>query len=170
MLLLLAACAQAQERDFGGATHAVGFSGGGVIGTGLTYRVYMSRSYLQGTFFGRVTHQDDIKDLMGGVSYGRVLSEITLVKALPPTALVFVSGVDGRYSEFEYADGVTNEDPGFEKSMRAGAGIALEIGNTFSPGLLFSIGTAYAFAMEQSGDNWKWNLGPQMNFGILYNW
>lgn len=169
-VLLLFVAASARASDYGSAKGAVGFSGGGVIGTGLTYRLYLSRSFLQGTFFGRVTRQDDITDLMAGVSYGHVLSEITLVKVLPPTALVFVGGVDGRYSEFPHTEGVTSEDPGFEKSMRAGAGIALEIGNTFSPGLLVSVGTTYALAMEQLNGSWEWSLGPQMNLGLLYNW
>lgn len=170
MLLFVSASACAQDNEFHHAQHAIGFSGGGVIGTGISYRTYLSRSYFQGAFFSRVNSLDNLADLMIGASYGRVLSEISIVKALPPTALIFVSGIDGRYSKNQFVDRVVSEETYTEKSFRTGAGVALDIGNPFTPGLLFSIGTTYALSMERVNGGWDWNIGPQVNIGLFYNW
>lgn len=143
------------------------------MGPGLTYRIYSSRSFFQGTFFARMTSRDDISDFMMGASYGRVLSDISIAKALPPTALVFVASINGLYSKDQYLARVSSEENGEngnEKSVHSGVGIALEIGNTFSPGLLFSLGTTYTLSMDRLDSHWEWNLGPQANVGMLYNW
>lgn len=169
-LLFLAESTHAQESGFGGARHALGFSFGSTAGPGLTYRLYSSRSFFQGTFFARFTSREEIADFNVGASYGHILSKISIVKALPPTALVFVAGVNGVYSKDQYLDSVNSEEIGDENSVHTGVGIALEIGNTFSPGLLFSLGTTYTFSMDRLDSDWEWNLGPQINIGMLYNW
>ena len=170
LALLLAEAVKAQENPFGSAKHAVGFSAGGAMGAGLTYRVYSSGSFIQGSFFARANRREDINNFMIGASYGRKLSEISIVKALPPTALVFVAGLDGVYVKNQYDEDIVEQDSGNEKALHTGAGIALEIGNTFSPGLLFSIGTSYVLAIEQNDGKREWNLGPQVTVRMLYNW
>ena len=125
---------------------------------------------MQGAFFARANSRDDIDNLLVGISYGHILSEISIVKALPPTALVFITGIEGQYLKEQFVEGVIGDEYRNEKALRTGAGIALEIGNTFSPGLLFSIGTTYVLAMEQINGNWDWNLGPKLNVAMLYNW
>lgn len=170
LLLLLLVPVQASGNDFGSARHALGFSGGSAMGPGLTYRYYSSRAFFQGAFFTRITSQDDMTDFMLSASYGRIISEISIVKALPPTALVFIASIDGRYSKDQYINSVNVGETDDEKSVHTGAGIALEIGNTFSPGLLFSLGTTYTLSIERQNGNWEWNLGPQVNVGLLYNW
>jgi len=170
IFLFLLEPAQAKESGFGKARHAVGFSIGSTMGPGLTYRFYSSRSFYQGAFFARVTSRDDISDLMMSASYGRVLSNLSVVKALPPTALVFVTGIEGLYSKDQFSNRANNGDTGNEKSVHTGLGIALEIGNTFTPGLLFSLGTSYMLSVDRLNSSWEWNLGPQVNVGLLYNW
>ena len=170
LFLLLAGSAQASESRFSSAKHAVGFSVGSSMGPGLTYRIYSPSSFVQGVFFSRANSRDDITDFMLGASYGRIISEISIAQALPPTALVFVASFDGRYSKDQFDYSVNGDESGDEKAMHAGGGIALEIGNVFSPGLLFSLGTTYVLGIEQQSDNREWNLGPQINMGLLYNW
>lgn len=86
------------------------------------------------------------------------------------TTLILVTGIEGLYSKDQFIDGVNTEGSDNEKSVHTGAGIALEMGNTFSPGLLFSLGTSYMLSMEKVGGAWEWNLGPQVNSGLMYNW
>ena len=170
LLLFLADYTYAKDSRLGSARHALGFTGGSATGPGLTYRMYSFQSYYQGSFFARFNSRDDISDFIVGASYGRVLSEISIVKALPPTALVFVSSINGVYSKDQYLDSVSDGETGDEKSIHTGVGIALEMGNTFSPGLLFSLGTTYTLSFDRQDNNWEWNLGPQVNVGMLYNW
>lgn len=169
-LLLLVESSQASDNEFGSAKQAVGFTVGSTVGPGLTYRIYFSHSFYQGAFFARANNQDDITDFTISASHGRVLSEISIVKALPPTALVFVTAIEGRYSNNRLIEGLNNDEPLNEKSVHTGMGIALEIGNTFSPGLLFSLGTTYALSVKKQYTDWQWSLGPQINAGLLYNW
>lgn len=169
LFLPIANPAYAQESS-GSVKQAVGFSGGSAIGPGLTYRRYFSRSFIQGAFFTRVRSRGDVTDFLLGASYGRVLSEITIVKAMPPTALVLVAGINGVYSKDTYVSRVNSEENTDEKSLHTGVGIALEIGNTFSPGLLFSLGTTYTLSMDRQAGSWEWSLGPQVIAGLLYNW
>ncbi len=170
VVFLMSGSVCAEETEFPPARHAIGFGGGGVVGTGLTYRHYHENFYSQFAFFARITEQDNLSLLMGGVSLGRKLSELPVSKALPPTALVFFGGVSGNYSKKDIAEGNPDELRDIERSVQTGVGIALDIGNTFTPGLLFSIGTTYALSMEDTGDQWEWDLGPLVNFTILYNW
>lgn len=169
-LLFMVESINARENGIGSANHAIGFSGGSAIGPGITYRIYSSRVFFQGTFFTRINSRGNVTDLNMGASYGRVLSEITIVKALPPTALVFVAGINGVYSKEQFSGSVSIANADDEKSVHTGAGIALEIGNTFSPGILFSLGTTYMLSMDRVDIGWEWNLGPQINVGLLYNW
>ncbi len=169
-LLFLAESVLAQENTFGSARHAVGFAAGSTVGPGLIYRIYSPKSFYQGALFIRANSQDDISDFMISASHGRVLSEITVVKALPPTALVFTTVIEGRYSKSRLIEVGSNEQIHLEKSVHTGVGIALEIGNTFSPGLVFSIGTSYSLSVKKMNTDWEWSLGAQINIGLLYNW
>lgn len=168
--LLFAHHANAQDNALGSAKHAVGFTGGGAVGSGISYRMYRERSFYQASFFIRANRREDLNNFVVGGSYGHILSEISIVKALPPTALVFVAGVQGLYSKAYPENDVSNQTLEVNKSFQTGAGIALEIGNTFSPGLLFTLGTTYVLSLENNDGESEWNLGPQLNIGMLYNW
>lgn len=158
------------QDGVGSARHALGFSAGSAAGPGISYRRYFSRSYLQGNIFTRIRQEEGLSDLFAGVSYGRILSEISTVKALPPTALVLVGGVDGRYSDNQTIDATESDTTASKKAIHTGLGIALDIGNAFSPGLMISLGTTYALSMENQNSDWQWRLGPQVIFGLFYNW
>ena len=167
---LCAGYAQADQSVLGSARHAVGFRAGSASGPGLTYRLYTPRSYYQGSFFARANRRNKLSDLILGVSWGHILSELSIVKALPPTALVFVTGIDGRFSNNEPVENSSTGQTIDEAAVNTGLGIALEIGNTFSPGLQFSVGTTYTLSIEKQTADWQWSLGPQVAFGLLYNW
>ena len=167
--LYLPLAAQAQDGEFASARHAVGF-GGGASGPGLIYRAYLPRSFIQGAFFARANRSDKLADLMLGATYGRILSELPVSKALPPTALVFVTELDARYSKGQFTDSIAAEVIDTQKSAHAGVGIALEFGNTFSPGMLVSFGITYALSVDERDSTLEWNLGPVVNVGLLFNW
>ncbi|MDH5546386.1 MAG: hypothetical protein OEZ43_12395 [Gammaproteobacteria bacterium] len=162
-LLLLVSNVYAEDNSFGSAKHAFGVSAGTASGGGLTFRQYLSNGFLQGRFFSVANGYDKLTNLLLGASYGHVLSEISMVKALPPTALVLTIGADGHYTQ----DDIVGS--GFNK-FASGVGVALEIGNTFSPGLMFSIGMNYALVMDKDIGSWNWNLGPQLDVSMFYNW
>ena len=44
------------------AKHAVGFSAGGAVAAGITYRTYFPRSFIQGSFFARATSREAINN------------------------------------------------------------------------------------------------------------
>ncbi len=170
LCLFLLETVTAQETAFDKASHSIGFIAGTTFGAGITYRSYAGPSYLQYSFFARTGSQESASRYMLGLSYGRVLSEIKIVKALPPTALVFVTGLDGLYNKEQSFDSNQKETFRTNKSAHAGVGIALEIGNNFTPGLLFSLATTYVLSLERIDGVSEWNLGPQIYFGLLYNW
>lgn len=158
---------QAAELDH--ASHAIGFAGGSAQGAGVTYRHYKTQSFYQGQFFLRDNSRNQLTDLMLGISYGKVVSKISVVKSMAPTTLLFVLGGDARYLKNRFVAGV-NELPGGERSVHIGAGVALDIGNTFLPGLVFSLGTNYVLALIRKDQQSEWNLAPHVNVGMLYNW
>lgn len=170
-VLLCSLCwlVQSQASDYGKANQAIGFGGGSAQGPGITYRNYRALSFIQGQFFARDDSRDQLTDLMLGISYGKVISQITVVKAMAPTTLLFVSSADARFTKDRIIGGI-NSQPEEEKSLHIGAGVALDIGNTFSPGLVFSLGTNYVLALIQKEQKSEWNLAPHINVGILYNW
>ncbi|MDH5728248.1 MAG: hypothetical protein OEZ58_04620 [Gammaproteobacteria bacterium] len=169
-LFLLALSAEAADNNYPASRYAVGFAGGSIVGTGLSLRRYSHSSYVQSSLFVRVNRQDGLANLLAGLSYGRMISEFSVNRALPPTAVVFLTGISGSYSGRQRASDAPTPESNSENIVSTGAGIALEIGNVFTPGLLFSIGTTYTLEMQQLASQWQWDLGPQMNFSMLFNW
>lgn len=165
LLLSLSALVQANEQQTDNAKGAIGFGGSSAIGVAFNYRRYFDRQFIQGGMYLRGNSENMLNDANAGLSFGHVLSEMRVARFLAPTALVLVGAVDSRYVN-------QTSDPGGDYFVyHAGAGVALEIGNTFSPGLLFTLGITYSLNIEDyARAETQWNIGPHMLFGTYYNW
>ncbi len=154
--------------------HGLGFSGGYVLGTGLTYVHYLGPHSLQVSFIGDV---DDYQtDLKLGLSYGRYLHHVSQPRSLFPVALKFIAGLDIRYqgnqveTDIIPADGPINNDNYNSYFYHLGAGLGIDMGNPGKPGLTASLILTYALSLEEVNQRREWEFGPLPAGGIVYNW
>jgi hypothetical protein len=168
--LLVAQQAQASE----GLKHGIGFSGGYILGTGITYVHYLGSHMLQGSFIGDVDR--DKTDLKVGLSYARYLHRVDEPRSLLPVALKFIAGVDVRYQDgLVDTDVIVADEPviyleGKSYFFHTGAGLGIDIWNPGKPGLVFSVIVTYALSLEEVNQQREWELSPLPAAGILYSW
>lgn len=154
--------------------HGIGFSGGYVLGTGLTYVRYMGPHMLQVSFIGDV--DQDNKDLQAGFSYARYIHRVNEPRSLLPVALKFIVGMDVRYQDgFVDSDIIVFDEPVTIEDDSAyfyhlGAGLGIDIGNPGKPGLVLSLIVSYALSLEEVNKNREWELSPLPAIGVLYSW
>lgn len=157
-----------------GLTHGVGFSGGYVLGTGLTYVHYLGSHMLQGSFIGDVNH--DKTDLKVGLSYARYVHRVDEPRSLLPVALKFIGGVDIHYQDgFVDTDVIVVDDPvlyqeGESYFFHTGAGLGIDIGSPGKPGLVLSLILTYGLSFEEVNRKREWEVSPLPALGILYSW
>lgn len=154
--------------------HGIGFSGGYILGTGLTYVRYLGPHILQGSFIGDV---DQYKtDFRIGLSYARYIHQVKEPRSLLPVALKFIAGLDIHYQEgvvdsdvIVYDDALLteNQDAYF---FHTGVGLGVDIGNVGKPGLVLSLILTYTLSLEEVNNKREWELSPLPAAGILYNW
>lgn len=154
--------------------HGIGFSGGYILGTGLTYVHYLGPHMLQASFIGDV---DDYKtDFKLGLSYARYIHYVRKPKSLFPVALKFIAGADIRYQDgLVDSDVIVFDDQMLYEEDRSyfyhiGAGLGVDMGNVGKPGLVFSLILTYALSLEEVNNKREWEFSPLPAIGILYSW
>lgn len=154
--------------------HGLGFSGGYILGTGITYVHYLGPHMLQASFIGDVNRDDT--DYRVGLSYARYLHRVDEPRSLLPVALKFIAGVDVRYQEgFVETDVIIPNEPILYQKDKAyfyhtGIGLGFDIGNPGKPGLVFSVMVSYALSLEEVNQKREWEVSPLPAVGILYSW
>lgn len=163
-----------QARASEGLKHGIGFSGGYILGTGITYVHYLGPHMLQGSFIGNVDRNKT--DYKVGLSYARYLHRIDEPRSLLPVALKFIAGVDAHYQNgFVDIDVIIPNGPvAYQEAktyfFHTGAGLGFDIGNPGKPGLVFSAMVAYALSLEEVNQKREWEVSPLPAVGILYSW
>lgn len=154
--------------------HGIGFSGGYILGTGLTYVHYLGSHMLQASFIGDV---DQYKtDLKVGLSYARYIHHVSAPRSLLPVALKFIVGMDVHYQDGPVnSDVIVYDEPIFFEDYKTyffhtGAGLGIDIGSPGKPGLVGSLIVTYALSVEEVNKKWEWEISPLPAVGILYSW
>lgn len=168
--VVVAQQAQVSEK----VTHGLGFSGGFILGTGLTYVHYLGPHMLQVSFIGDV---DEYKtDFKTGFSYARYIHHVNAPRSLLPVALKFIAGVDIHYQDGLIETDVINNDEfiNIEEDktyfFHTGAGLGIDIGNPGKPGLVGSLILTYALSLEEVNKKREWEISILPAAGILYSW
>ncbi|MDX1811293.1 MAG: hypothetical protein R3240_05055 [Gammaproteobacteria bacterium] len=167
------ALAQDSHTDTG-VKHGLGFSGGYILGTGLTYVHYLGPHMIQASFIGDVDQNKT--DYKAGLSYARYLHHVTEPRSMLPVALKFVIGMDVHYqdgyvnSDVIVYDNIVTDNEYATYFFHAGAGLGIDIGNPAKPGLVLSLLITYALSLEEVNKTREWEISPLPAIGILYNW
>lgn len=167
--------AAAQEVSSSGSVkHALGYSGGYVQGSGLTYMRYFGSHIVQATFNPDVSGNN--KDMQAGLSYARYLHQIHQPRSMLPVGLKLVAGFDVRYQDgyidsdiIAFQDQIVNRENDVY-FFHSGAGLAIDIGNPTQPGLVLSLILSYALSLEELNRDKQWEISPLPGISFFYNW
>ena len=182
LVLLLAmasaslAMANAKESETPkAASQAVGFSGGWITGSGITYRRYFGDHFLQGTFFGIISDSANNAYVNTAFSAGTYLHKLKAFGIMPPLGLKIMAGADlvveRRVEEGASTDGSSaiSRTSRYNKSYYGG-GVGLDVGNPGHAGLSLWIAVNYVFAYDGiTSPTFEW-FGARPAAGILYGW
>ena len=157
------------------ASQAVGFSGGWVTGSGVTYRHYFGDHFLQGTFFGVVSDNGNNTYVNTAFSAGTYLHKLKASGIIPPLGLKVMGGADvvleNRFEESVSVNGGSKTTRTIhENKSYFGGGVGLDIGNPGRAGLSLWIAANYVFAYDGiTSPTFEW-FGSRPAAGILYGW
>ena len=181
LLLLVTTCVSVakgndnESETHKAATHAVGFSGGWITGSGVTYRRYFGDHFLQGTFFGVISDSANNAYVNTAFSAGTYLHKLKAFGIMPPLGLKIMAGADlvveRRHEKSFSTDGggTTTRTSRYDKSYYGG-GVGLDVGNPGRAGLSLWIAVNYVFAYDGiTSPTFKW-FGARPAAGILYGW
>lgn len=160
------------------ANHALGASVGWIVGTGLSFRHYMSDQYFQTSVFASaeqlnddIASNDDVYiDL--AFSYGRYL-HVDLTHKWVPIGLKWLAGAEWIYEENPNCD----YDPATQgciansrtdRTVHVGTGVGIDIGRVQSQGLIMSLDLSFIATFEEG--KFEGVHAPWPAFSVLYNW
>ena len=160
------------------ANHALGASVGWIVGTGLSYRHYVSDQYFQTSVFAAaeqlnddIASNDDVYvDL--AFSYGRYL-HVDLTHKWVPIGLKWLAGAEWIYEESPNCD----YDPATQgciansrtdRTVHIGTGVGIDVGRVRSQGLIMSLDLSFIATFEEG--KFEGVHAPWPAFSVLYNW
>lgn len=182
LLAISSSTASASERAGAGenethkaASQAVGFSGGWITGSGVTYRRYFGDHFLQGTFFGVTSDSANNTYVNTAFSAGTYLHKLKASGIIPPLGLKIMAGADLVVERRAEESAATDGGSQVSRTRRYsnsyyGGGVGLDIGNPGRAGLSLWIAVNYVVAYDGiTSPTFEW-FGARPAAGILYGW